>query len=233
MVRAIPVLGGNLVELREAVALATQLSSGGLNILTAAQPLEGASGRLDIPLASGAIPLPAVQATQLAAEQLIGSLPELDDLQEGTPFLFGPVQTLHDRVYEEAERRLVQLHNLVDGLALVSEMSGGAGDRFYLIAVANTAEMRGSGGMVLSYGALVGQDGDFELLDFERIDDLQLKKPVERTFLPDLPEDYLRRWDGFDPCCCGATPTWPRTSRSPRRCWRRCSAPPAACRSTA
>ncbi|MDP1821168.1 MAG: DUF4012 domain-containing protein [Acidimicrobiales bacterium] len=199
VVRALPVLGDNLVELRRSVALANQLTAGGLRVLTAAQPLEGPAGRLEVPLAAGAIPLRAVQAAQREAELLAQSLPELDEIREDPPFLFGPVQTLHDKVFDEAERRIVQLDALVDGLALVAEMAGGAGDRLYLIAVANTAEMRGSGGMILNYGALVGKDGDFELVDFERIDGVRLEEPIDRSFVPSLPEDYLRRWEGFDP----------------------------------
>ncbi|MGV3760816.1 MAG: DUF4012 domain-containing protein, partial [Actinomycetota bacterium] len=61
------------------------------------------------------------------------------------------------------------------------------------------AEMRGSGGMILSYGVLEGADGDFELPAFGRIDELALTGAVPTEVLPDLPGDYLARWDGFEP----------------------------------
>jgi hypothetical protein len=199
VLRPLPVLGDNLKELRRAVGLAQQLSSGGERILTAAEPLQREDGHLEVPLREGALPLEAMQAVQQEAELLVSALPEDEDLKEDPGFLIGPVNGLHDEVVEEVSRRRHQLESLADGLALASDMAGASGQRFYLIAVANTAEMRGSGGMILSYGGLVGRDGDFELTDFGRIDDLVLDEPLEHRFVPDLPQDYLDRWEGFDP----------------------------------
>ena len=199
VLRAIPLLGDNVRELRTAVGLAQQLSSGGERILTIAEPLQREDGRLDVPLRSGALPLDTIRAVQAEAEQIVGGLPDDEELREDPGFLVGPVNGLHDKVVEEVSRRRHQLQSLADGLALAADMSGGSGPRFYLIAVANTAEMRGSGGMILNHGGLVGKDGDFELTDFGRIDDLQLDEPVERRFVPSLPQDYVERWDGFDP----------------------------------
>jgi hypothetical protein len=199
LLKSLPVVGDNLEELREAVGLASQLSAGGSRILAAAEPLQRADGSLEVPLREGSLPLDAVRAVQRETELLVSSLPEADDLDDDPGLLVGPVSEVRDRVIEEVERRRSQLQSLADGLALIEEMSGGQGQRFYLIAVANTAEMRGSGGMVLNYGGLVGRDGDFELTEFGRIDEVALAEPLDRMFVPDLPEDYLQRWDGFDP----------------------------------
>src|SRR5690606_6452488 len=57
VVRALPVAGDNLVDLRQSVTLAAQLASGGVRILDAAGPLIGANGTLDVSLAQGQVPL--------------------------------------------------------------------------------------------------------------------------------------------------------------------------------
>lgn len=200
VVRVIPVLGGNLKAVREAVIVATQLTSGGSEVLAAARPLQGPDGHLDVSMKDGAIPLATVQAVQVQAEELAAELPDADELEERDPgWLLPPVRGLRDRVVEEVVRRRAQARSLSDGLALAADLSGGAGKRAYLIAVANSAEMRGSGGMILNYGGLIGEGGRFTLTGFGRIDDLALDEPVDRSFVPDLPDDYLRRWEGFDP----------------------------------
>lgn len=200
VVRAVPVLGGNLKAIRDSVTVATKLAAGGVEVLEAAQPLEGPDGHLDVSLKGGSIPLEAVQAVQAAVEQLVGDLPDEGELEEADPgFLLPPVRDLRDRVVEEVTRRRTQARSLSDGLALAADLAGGAGRRTYLIAVANSAEMRGSGGMILNYGGLIGAHGNFALTGFGRIDDLALTAPVDRQFVPDLPDDYLRRWEGFDP----------------------------------
>ena len=197
--RALPVLGPNLDALREAVRLAALLSSGGADVLGAAVPLERADGSLEVPLRSGAIPLDAVQAVQAKTEALVGLLPDAADLGREDGLVLPPIRDLRRRVIDEVVERRAQARSLTDALALVADLAGGNGDRAYLIAVANSAEMRGTGGMLLSYGGLIGRAGDFELTAFGRIDDLALTEPVDRAFVPDLPDDYLRRWEGFDP----------------------------------
>ena len=47
--------------------------------------------------------------------------------------------------------------------------------------------MRGAGGMILSYGGLIGKAGDFELTHFGRIDELALDEPVDPSFVPVAP----------------------------------------------
>ena len=78
----------------------------------------------------------------------------------------------------------------------MTELAGGNGDRNYLLAIANTAEMRGSGGMVLNYGVLNGSGGHPRPHEFGRIDELAFAGPVD---VPLMPVDYLDRWAGFEP----------------------------------
>jgi hypothetical protein len=123
--------------------------------------------------------------------------------------LLGPVSEAQDLLYEQAGRRRAQLDGVARGLSLLSALSGERGPKRYLIAVANTAEMRGAGGMVLSYGVLTSNAGTFALGDFGNIDELALDEPVDPALLK-LPADYLARWDGLQP-----TELWRNTTLNP------------------
>ena len=192
----IPVVDRNLSSLRSSMGTALTLVNGGRSILVAGRPLVGSDGRLDVPLSSGTIPLDAVRDVGRELDRVassVGTGGEVDD-----SMLFGEVKELRERVSAEAVRRQKQFGVLGRALQVVVDLSGGSGPRRYLIAVANTAEMRGSGGMILNYGVLLGQDGDFELGEFGRVEELALDQPVS-VEASGLPDDYLRRWDGFDP----------------------------------
>ena len=197
VVGAIPIASSNLAQLRESVGVAATLVHGGERILRAAEPLQSADGTLETPLVEGAIPLEAVSTVGREADLLAATLPAPDPSPRG--LLLGPVRELRSEVETEAAERKDQLRGLAAGLELLADMAGANGERRYLIAVANTAEMRGSGGMVLSYGTLVGRKGDFELEDFGRIDELLLPGPVPRPFVGQVPDDFLERWEGFQP----------------------------------
>lgn len=193
----LPVVSHNLAALRDSVALALRVADGGRRTLAAAASLEGADGKLEVPMSDGAIPLPAVAQARLELDQLLLALPA--SMPDDSPLVLGPVREAQEDVYAEALRRRPQVSVLSRGLSLLADMAGSAGPRRYLIAVANTAEMRGSGGMILSYGVLEGAAGDFELTAFGRIDELRLTAPLAPAAVPQLPADYQARWAGFDP----------------------------------
>jgi hypothetical protein len=199
VLKPVPVLGDNLRALRRSVARATQLSVGGSGILQAAEPLQQANGSLEVPLHNGTVPLATLQEVRNRAEALVAALPTPDDLDDDPGLLLGPVKTVNDRVTREVLRRRSQLEAVTTGLGLLSELAGGSGKRGYIIAVANSAEMRGTGGMILSFGGLQSEGGTFTLSKFARIDQLALHAPLDPSDVPGLPADYLRRWDGFDP----------------------------------
>ena len=191
----LPVARQNLASLRESVGLAATLIDGGRRILSASAPLEGADGHLEVSLSDGTIPLAAVTDAGREVSALAVQLPAA--VPTGGPrFLLGQTRELRDAVHEEAVERRAQLDVLGRGLALLHEVAGGSGPRRYLIAVANTAEMRGSGGMILNYGVLEGRDGVIDLTEFGRIDEVLPPGPVPASLVP---PDYLARWSGFDP----------------------------------
>ncbi len=129
--------------------------------------------------------------------------------EPSSSLLVGPLKKVQHDIYFQAGRRRTQLTNVGNGLALLSDMAGANGDRRYLIAVANSAEMRGAGGMILSYGVLTSSNGKFTLGDFGGIDDLELTNAVDPASLH-LPADYLARWQGLDP-----TLLWRNTTLAP------------------
>lgn len=190
----LPVASQNLQSIEDSVSLAATLVHGGGRILRESIPLESADGKLEVSLSEGTIPLDAIERARHEIEALrIGMGPLLRE--EPPKYLLEPVRRMRQELYDTARERDDQLDVLGRGLALLSEMSGGNGPRRYMLAVANTAEMRGSGGMILNYGLLEGADGTIELEEFGRIDEIDVDAPVSDTIVP---ADYVARWDGFD-----------------------------------
>lgn len=204
----LPVVHQNLAALRSTVGLAMRMTDGGSRILAITQPLEGPDGRLEVPLDKGAVPLQSVKAAQAATQQLSTALP-VRGTSPSTSLVFGSLAQAERRVFAEAGRRRTQLDAVSRGLDLLANLSGDTGPRRYLIAVANTAEMRGAGGMILSYGTLNASNGTFTLGDFGGIDELALDAPVDPVALS-LPKDYLDRWSGLEP-----TLLWRNTTLNP------------------
>ena len=190
----VPGFHQNLVALEESVELAATVIHGGVRILAESDPLQSAEGTLEVSLSDGTVPLEAVAAAQQRISELSTHLlPAIR--KDAPPLLLPPVRELRDAVHDEAVSRSQQLEVLGRGLGLLRHLAGGEGPRRYLLAVSNTAEMRGTGGMILNYGVLEGADGTIDLTDFGRIDELGPVGPVPPELLP---TDYLARWAGFD-----------------------------------
>ncbi|MBV9662617.1 MAG: DUF4012 domain-containing protein, partial [Actinobacteria bacterium] len=193
-IRWLPVVGQNLKAIRDSVGVGLALVGGGRNVLSAARPLADQSGHVQVPMRSGQIPLSVVVATQRAADQLAADLPGASERSK-SKLLLPVVTDLEKKVYAESGRRKTQFTNIAAGLSLLADMSGANGPRRYLIAVSNEAEMRGTGGMYLSYAVLSAADGKFTLSRQGQIDDLRLKDPA--TVTP--PPDYLTHYDALKP----------------------------------
>ncbi|MEY2423417.1 MAG: hypothetical protein QOI95_3484 [Acidimicrobiaceae bacterium] len=201
-----PVIRQNLDALQSSVALALQLVHGGNQLLEITRPLENAQGRLEVSLRHGAVPLAEMQKARQQIQELTATLPSG---RPSSSLLVGPVADAQRRLYDEALTRRAQLDNVGRGLKLLASLAGADAPRRYLIAVANPAEMRGAGGMILSYGILESRAGTFSLGDFGGIDDLLLNAPVDAAALR-LPADYLNRWSGREP-----TLLWRNTTLAP------------------
>lgn len=192
-----PGVRDNLRSLRDSVSLAAVVIDGGRLVLEAGRPLESAEGTLEVSLSDGTVPLVALREVRSEISALSVGLPSV--VPAGSSRLLLPqARELRDNVYEEAVSRRAQLDVLGRGLAILDHLAGGDGPRRYLLAVANTAEMRGSGGMILNYGVLEGELGVIDLTEFGRIDELALAAPIDAAAIQ-LPADYLERWSGFEP----------------------------------
>jgi hypothetical protein len=184
--RILPVARQNIDALRRSVGSALALTNGGRQILDAASPLEGPNGRLQISLRGGQVPLESVQAVNTALKDVAFSLPEMGPR---SPVLLGQVRQVYEAVRGETGQRRRQFLKLSRGLDVLDELAGGNGPRRYLIAVANSAEMRGTGGMILSYGELVSAEGKVSLERFGPIDELAAGPSVRPEPLP-YPERF-------------------------------------------
>lgn len=198
LLRLIPVARQNLAALRSSVAVAVELTTGGNNIMRVASPLVSSSGHFEVSLRSGSVPLGVLQTLRPDLDDFARSLPLATEAPHSR-LVLGPVRTLAQAVYRQAGLRRRQAASVARGIQLVDDLSGGNGPRRILIAVANAAEMRGSGGMILSYGELTAKDGTFSLEHFGGIDELQSKvtAPVARP--NDVPADYLDRFKDLAP----------------------------------
>ena len=192
----LPVVRQNLDSLTESVGLAATVIHGGQRILSTADQLEGPDGTLQVSLTAGSIPLDAVREARTEVQALLDQLADVDE-SDGSALLLPSTRTLRRTVTEEIVQRRAQLDRAYHGLTLLNDLVGGDRPRRYLLAVANTAEMRGTGGMMLNYGVLEGSDGGIELTDFGRVDQLVVAAPQSPADAG-LPDDYARRWDGFD-----------------------------------
>jgi hypothetical protein len=190
----LPVVHQNLQALRSSVALVFTMANGAKGVLETAGPLVGADGRLGVPLRNGALPLGAVTTAARQLDDLATQMPGAANTPK-TRVLLGPVASLQRQVYAEAARRRAQFSSLSRALGLLGDMAGANGPRHYLIAAGNAAEMRGTGGMILSYGLLSGTDGRFTLDKFGPVDQIPLPAPAT---LPATP-DYVTRFAPYGP----------------------------------
>lgn len=190
----IPVVHQNLQAVKRSVALALQMSDSGRRLLETAQPLAGPDGRVNVSLTNGTVPLDTVVKLQQQLQELTFALPGRGDVPSNT-LLLGKVSSLQRKVYTEAARRREQFASAARALSLLGEMGGANGPRHYLIAVANAAEMRGTGGMILSYGVLSSDSGAFKLDHFGSIDEIALPAPADVNPAP----SYVARFSAFSP----------------------------------
>lgn len=194
LLNLLPVGRQNLRAIRSGVQLALQMVGGAEDILNAASPLEQ-NGQLAVPLRGGQIPLQTVEAVQSTVDDVAGTLPDAPTPPSGS-LILGQVHAAVDRVFNEASKREAELRSVGATLRVVEDIAGSSGDRRYLIAVANSAEMRGSGGMILSYGVLASHGGKVTLVHLGPIDEIKLTSPETSA---SFPTDFIRTYSGLAP----------------------------------
>lgn len=193
----LPVVSQNLTSIRESIRVATTVVHGGRLILATADDLQGPDGSLEVAVDEGQVDVDTLQAARVHIDDLYVQL-TVDAQRSASPLLFPATRELRDAVFDEADEQRIALDRLQRGLTILDELLGVTRPARTLLAVANTAEMRGAGGMMLNYGVLDGQGGGADLVEFGRVEELQVNVPVEPDSVG-LPEDFTARWDGFDP----------------------------------
>lgn len=184
----------NVMAVKSAVHLGLEMVAGGEQILESATPLSR-GGQLAVPLVQGQIPVSTVQAVQAAVGDSAGTLADVPPPPGGT-FLLGRVRTAVQRLFAEAYRREAELRSVSAGLRVVEDIAGANGDRRYLLAIANSAEMRGSGGMILSYGVMISHAGKVTLVHVGPIDEIKLSSPETSAAFP---ADFTKTYGGLAP----------------------------------
>jgi hypothetical protein len=190
----VPVARQNVAALRRTVTLGLQMVGGGQQILDAAAPLESSTGHLDVSLKGGQLPVSTVTAVDDAIDAVYPSLPASVSVDHSI-FVDGRIRAAETSIERQAVARRTELASVSGALQLIGELAGANGPRRFLVAVANEAEMRGTGGMILSYGVLTSAHGRISLGAFGPIDDLTLSKPAKATF----PADFLATYHALDP----------------------------------
>jgi hypothetical protein len=194
LLAVLPVARQNVQAVRAAVHLGLKMVGDGRQLVAAAGSVESPTGHLEVSLKAGRAPVQAIQAVGATLDAVVPDLPDSPVPPHGN-FLVGPVRSGEQKVWAEGFKRRTELSSVANGLTILNGLTSGTGKRRYLIAVANIAEMRGAGGMILSYGVLDADNGQVTLGNFGPIDELALKHPAPAAF----PADFLRTYGDLQP----------------------------------
>jgi len=137
-------------------------------------------------LRDGTIPLdslPVISAETGRAAKVF------EKMQRPAVGLLGPLGSARRRLDEVAASAATNLAQASDALGASHGFFGGDGERRYLLAIQNNAEMRDQG-MVLSYGVLHFAGGRFQFERRGSIADLVLKEPVSTPIPPGTQEVF-------------------------------------------
>ena len=194
--RRVPLVGENLRSLDRSVEVAGVVVHGGRQILSTSETLQDDSGELAVELREGAIPAAEVERATTEIESLVVALTGRTE-PPSSPFVLPQIRSIERRVYDEAGVQHENLLRLRRGMIVLQQLVGVDRPRRTLIAVANTAEMRGAGGMMLNYGVLEADEGQAEIEEFGRVEELRVVPPPDPDEI-DVPEDFQDRWSAFD-----------------------------------
>jgi hypothetical protein len=172
--------GANLTEVAAAAADETDLDD-----------LQFVDGRLDLDLVAG-----FEQPLQDGADALQQAADAVDELD--SPWLVAPLDSRVASFEDEVDGALPDAELAIDGVRVAPALFGGDGDRRYFIAFTTPAEMRGLGGFMGNWGELSAIDGDPELVQSGRIEDLNFGARLVPAELHG-PEDYIERYGHFRP----------------------------------
>ncbi|MGH9129095.1 MAG: DUF4012 domain-containing protein [Acidimicrobiales bacterium] len=180
----VPVGAQNLTSLRGSVALALQLVDGARQVIQTAQPLVGSSGGVNLSVKPSGLPLATMGALRNTLAEAAAALPGASQVPS-EHWLLSPVSKAQTLVYSVASRARGLLSGGSNALQALMGLTGANGPQRIFFAIANDAEMRGTGGMILSYAVLDANDGHLSFEGSGPIDDLALNAPAKVSAPPD------------------------------------------------
>jgi hypothetical protein len=203
--RLVPVLSQQIRVLHDAAATGSELSIVGLRTANAAN--------LDqLRVQDGAVDLNSVSAL---ADPLTEASDELHDASRrlaagDSPWLGAPLAARLHRNRARLERAEVDAARVAAVARVLPDVLGRSGPRRYFLAIQTPSELRGSGGIIGSFGEVTAVDGHVHVGEFGRSGDLNTNgvPPDDRTLTG--PADYLARYARFEP-----TRIWQNVTISP------------------
>ncbi|MGI8795894.1 MAG: DUF4012 domain-containing protein [Acidimicrobiia bacterium] len=193
--RVVPVVTDNLEAARE-------LAGGGADVSRAGAELAQASGeRLEV--TAGTVDIDEVRRLTPDIEAAARLVREVSARIDGLrrPFLVGPVGDEVDRADAELTQTAGEADRAVAAAHVAPAIFGGDEPRRYFLAIQNPAELRGTGGIIGSWGILTVQDGEVDLENVERTRLLNELGPAlaDSQRQLDAPPDYVERYGGYAP----------------------------------
>jgi hypothetical protein len=128
--------------------------------------------------------------------QLTGAVAQLRSLRSG--WLVQPVQSRLDQLDTRVSQAQASASLATQLVQVAPSLLGGDGVRHYFIAFMDTAESRGLGGLIASYGELTADQGHLTLTRSGDISQLNEALPKGGGHLTG-PADYLARYGAFRP----------------------------------
>lgn len=169
MMSIMPVVGEDIRNVKTAVE-ALQIATGDalVPITTALQttPLS------DLVKADGAIDVDAMNKLLATVQQAAPAMQECADMIEGLPeFHLSQIQSSFGGAKEKIGPMNDKFQQLSSITPIIGMLLGVDGDRKYVIAAQNSAELRASGGFPGSIGMMEISDGKISMGDFEKVYD--------------------------------------------------------------
>lgn len=157
-----------VAEQRLGVVAATQVASK-ITAVAGAQ-----AGRIDfagLHYSHGGIDLAALTALQNPLQEvssaLNGGTARLSSVR--SPWLVGPLRSRLDLLYTKVAKAARSASLAAQAVAAAPSLLGGNGTRHYMVALMDTSESRGLGGLVVSYSVVTASDGKLSLGTFHDI----------------------------------------------------------------
>jgi UDP-N-acetylmuramyl pentapeptide phosphotransferase/UDP-N-acetylglucosamine-1-phosphate transferase len=191
MGRVVPVLGPNITAVRAVTDI-------GLDLAGVGRDLADHAGAKSLHVVDGRFPIDDVRALSGQLDHALATLDSSVATLDGIdgPFIAGPVRTAVATLDDRIRRTTDQTATAAEAARLAPALFGGDRPRRYFLAVVTPTELRGSGGIIGSFGIITIDAGKIELDQLDTIEVLNRqarKAPLTNV----LPAVYRSTYSGF------------------------------------